>query len=436
MARPSQKRSLDVWMNGRLVGDYSYSASTGISFQYERDWLDNGFAVSRQLPLTDRVQRGDRVAAVFENLLPDNTDLRRILAERTEARSARPHDLLSVIGRDCVGAMQFVPKGSDPGDPFAYDSEAQGEAEIADTLRNLATSPLGLREGEPFRISLAGAQEKTAYFLNDGQWHRPLGLTPTTHIFKRSMGVVNQQIDMSDSVENEYLCLELTRSLGLPVNKAQIGTFEDQKALILTRFDRRHRQKDGTLLRMPQEDFLQAMGLESGQKYQEYGGPSFEDCAELAKGSAAREADMALLVKAQIVFWILQATDGHAKNFSIEMLTDGYKMTPLYDILSAAPHDAGGNLRKKDVRMAMSVGDKRYYRMDQIHPRHFAQSAVRSGIPPRVFSEAIAELATRGQQAIIQVGDELPENFPDRVAGPIIKLAQNRMRVLEGFVKG
>lgn len=433
MARPSSKRSLDVWMNGRLVGDYTYSASTGVSFQYDKDWLDSGFAVSRQLPLTDRVQRGNGAAAVFENLLPDNTDLRRIIAERTDARSARPHDLLSVLGRDCVGAMQFVPKGSDPGDPFAYESAPQSEAEIAATLRDLAISPLGIREGEPFRISLAGAQEKTAYYFKDGAWHRPLGMTPTTHIFKRPMGVVSQQIDMSDSVENEYLCLALVRSLGLPANDAQIGVFEDQKALILTRFDRRIRQSDGKLLRMPQEDFLQAMGLESGQKYQEHGGPNFEDCVDLAKGSASRDADMKLLIKAQIVFWMIQATDGHAKNFSIEMLRDGYKMTPLYDILSAAPHEAGGHLRNKDVRMAMSIGDKRRYRIDQIHPRHFAQSAARAGIPQRVFADAISELADHGQTAIDLATTGLPDQIPDRVVGPIVALAKHRMQLLEDF---
>ncbi|WP_247745125.1 HipA domain-containing protein [Shimia sp. R11_0] len=421
-------------MNGRRVGDYSASTKTGISFQYDPDWLSNGFAVSRQLPMTDRIQRGDAVAAVFENLLPDNTDLRRKLAERTEARSARPHDLLSVIGRDCVGAMQFVPRGEDPGDPFAYDSSSQTDAQIADTLRSLATSPLGMRDGEPFRISLAGAQEKTAYFRKDGTWHRPLGMTPTTHIFKRPMGVVSQHIDMSDSVENEYLCLRLTRFLGLPVNDAAIGTFEDQKALIVTRFDRRARQSDGRLLRMPQEDFLQAMGLDSAQKYQEHGGPNFEDCAALTKGSAARENDMGMLVKAQVVFWLLQATDGHAKNFSIEMLKDGYRMTPLYDILSAAPHDASGGLRAKDIRMAISVGDKRRYRMDQIHPRHFAQSAARAGIPPHVFNQAVTELAERGHHAINAAATDLPESIPDRVASPILELAKNRMHILQDFV--
>lgn len=436
MARPSQTSRLGVWMNGRLVGDYNHSASRGTSFQYDQDWLGAGFAVSRQLPLTDRVQRGSAVAAVFENLLPDNTDLRRMIAERTEARSPRPHDLLSAIGRDCVGAMQFVPKGDDPGDPFAYDSDAQNEADIAETLRTLARTPLGLKEGEPFRISLAGAQEKTAYLWKDGQWHRPHGMTPTTHIFKRSMGVINQQIDMTDSVENEFFCLEVARHFGVPVNEVQIGQFEDEKALILTRFDRRYRQKDGVLIRMPQEDFLQAMGLESGLKYQEYGGPGFRECADLAKGSAARDHDMALLIKAQIVFWMLQATDGHAKNFSIELLTDGYRMTPLYDILSAAPHDAGGNLRHRDIRMAMSVGDSRYYRMDQIHPRHFAQSAERAGIPPTVVNAAVSEIAELGQAALDAAEGGFGVSLPDRVTGPIIDIVRNRLRQLERFANG
>jgi len=437
MARPSLKRVLDVWMNGRLVGEYTAGSAGEVSFRYAQSWLERGFAVSRQLPMTDAAQRGENVNAVFENLLPDSPRLRQLIAEKTEARSARPHDLLAAIGRDCVGAMQFIAQGDDPGDPFTLQSEAQSEAQIAGTLRNLALAPLGMRPGEPFRISLAGAQEKTAFLWRDGAWHRPHGLTPTTHIFKRPMGVVSQQIDMTDSVENEYLCLKLVQALGLPVNDARIGQFEDEKALILTRFDRTIRARDGVLLRLPQEDFLQAMGLMSGQKYQEHGGPGFADCVRLAQGSVARFDDMKLLLQAQIVFWMLNATDGHAKNFSIALRPDGYAMTPLYDILSAAPFEAGGRLGHKDVRVAMSVGQRRYYRMDQIHPRHFGQSARRAGIPARTRHDACAELLAKGSGVFDAVADTLPAGFPDRVLTPVIACAQQRFAVLaQAFDKG
>ena len=165
MVRRSTTRCLDVRLNGRLAGYYDYTPAGGVSFTYAEEWLswENSFAISRQLPLQDGAFRGEGTSAVFENLLPDNDALRRIIAEKTDARSAAPHDLLSAIGRDCVGALQFLPHDTEPGNPFKIEGTPQSEAEIAKTLRNLTFSPLGIEEGAPFRISLAGAQEKTAY---------------------------------------------------------------------------------------------------------------------------------------------------------------------------------------------------------------------------------------------------------------------------------
>ncbi|KIC07557.1 hypothetical protein RA19_23665 [Leisingera sp. ANG-M1] len=48
-------------------------------------------------------------------------------------------------------------------------------------LSNLASAPLGLDEEDNFRISIVGAQEKTALLRHDGACSRLSGLTPTTH---------------------------------------------------------------------------------------------------------------------------------------------------------------------------------------------------------------------------------------------------------------
>lgn len=435
MGRPPMVRRLDVRINGRLAGDYRHSPAGGVSFAYDADWLawEFAFPISRQLPLMGGYQSGAHVNAVFENLLPDNTDLRRRIAERTEARSDRPHDLLTAIGRDCIGAMQFLPRGADPGDPFRIEGAPQSEADIAKTIRELATSPLGLHANETFRISLAGAQEKTAFLWHEGTWLKPAGLTPTTHIFKRRMGVVSHGIDMTDSVENEWLCLRLAAAMGLPVNDARIVPFEDQTVLVVTRFDRTPRE-DGGILRLPQEDFLQALGYESGQKYQEHGGPGMQDGLRLLEGSRERAADQLLFLKAQIVNWILAAIDGHAKNYSLFLGPGGFAMTPLYDILSAAPAMKTAAFRSKELRLAMSAGKRRHYRLDQIQPRHFDETADLAKVPPDIRRRAFAEIAKVGQQAINTVADMLPAGFPDRVAGPIIAHATSRMTLLEDQV--
>lgn len=431
MGRPPVVRRLDVRINRRLAGEYRYNPAGGVSFDYDADWLawEFAFPISRQLPLMGGSQSGAHVNAVFENLLPDNTDLRRRIAERTEAWSDRPHDLLAAIGRDCIGAMQFLPRGADPGDPFRIEGTPQSEADIAATIRDLAASPLGLGVDDTFRISLAGAQEKTALLWQDGTWLKPTGLTPTTHIFKRRMGVISHGIDMTDSVENEWLCLKLADAMGLPVNEARMQTFEDQTVLVVTRFDRAPREKGG-ILRLPQEDFLQALGLESGQKYQEHGGPGMQEGLRLLEGSRERAADQRLFLKAQIVNWILAAIDGHAKNYSLFLGPGGFAMTPLYDILSAAPAMETGAFRHKELRLAMSVGNRRHYRLDQIQPRHFEETADGAKVPPSVRRQAFSELAAIGPGAIDAVADRLPAGFPDRVAEPIIAHARNRMTLL------
>nr|MCU0883162.1 HipA domain-containing protein [Hyphomonadaceae bacterium] len=139
-------------------------------------------------------------------------------------------------------------------------------------LANLAMAPLGLEPDDGFRISIAGAQEKTALLWWDGQWQRPMGTTPTTHIFKPQIGRLPNGIDLSNSVENEHFCLALLRELGLPVAHTTMQSFGEQRVLVVGRFDRQQ-GRGGRLLRRPQEDFCQALSVPPTRKYEDRGGP-------------------------------------------------------------------------------------------------------------------------------------------------------------------
>ena len=141
-----------------------------------------------------------------------------------------------------MGAVQLLPPDQTP-DGWNRVAVAATHrcGDVEATLREVTVAtPLGAEEQNEFRISLAGAQEKTALLRMAGRWFRPSGATPTTHILKLPLGVVgNFQGDFSDSVENEWLCGQLLRELGLPVAESQIARFGEQRALIVTRFDRR-----------------------------------------------------------------------------------------------------------------------------------------------------------------------------------------------------
>lgn len=151
----------------------------------------------------------------------------------------------------------------------------------------MGQAPLGLARDDAFRISVAGAQEKTALLWHDGRWIKPHGTTPTTHLIKTQIGKLPGGIDLSDSVENEYYCLKLTAAFGLPVNTATIETFGETKALVIERFDRRW-TKDGRLLRLPQEDCCQALSVPPTLKYQNEGGPGMIDVLGLLRAAIHR----------------------------------------------------------------------------------------------------------------------------------------------------
>lgn len=101
------------------------------------------------------------------------------------------------------------------------------------------------RVQQHFRISIAGVQERTALLRVGDRWHRPLGATPTTHILKLPMGAAGLPFDVSDPVENEWLCAAILRELGIPVARTEIAGFGEQKVLVVERFDRRWQGVDG-----------------------------------------------------------------------------------------------------------------------------------------------------------------------------------------------
>ncbi|MBE0590766.1 MAG: HipA domain-containing protein, partial [Gemmatimonadales bacterium] len=295
--------------------------------------------------------------------------------------------------------------------------------------RNLAQAPLGLSREDDFRISVAGAQEKTALLRVDGQWFRPQGTTPTTHIFKTRIGRLPNGIDLSNSVENEFYCLRLLGHLGLPVNHAEIMRFGRTKALVVERFDRAW--SNGRLIRLPQEDCCQALSVPPARKYQSDGGPGIVAIAQLLKGSDTPASDHRRLIQAQFVFWLIGATDGHAKNFSVFLHPGGgYGLTPLYDVLSAQPSLDARQIERKQMKLAMSVGRNRHYRIDEIAPRHFFQTGEQANLPKSLISEAIDEIASRMKDAIVALEAELPADFPGQLHEAVSAGIEARMSLL------
>ncbi|EHK53973.1 type II toxin-antitoxin system HipA family toxin [Allomesorhizobium alhagi] len=438
MARRRTHIPLNVFLNGRLVGVLRRESTGAVDFRYDPDWLtwDNAFAVSLSMPLREDRYIGAPVINVFDNLLPDSEAIRKRVAERVGADGTDAYSLLTALGHDCVGALQFLLEGIDPGPTGGTDGQPVDEQTIADLINNLAAAPLGMGEDDDFRISIAGAQEKTALLQKDGRWFKPTGTAATTHILKPQIGQLPNGIDLSNSVENEYLCLKLLEALGVPVAAVEIADFGERRTLIVERFDRRW-TKDGRLIRLPQEDCCQALSVPPTRKYQSDGGPGLREILELLKGSDTPDDDIATFLRANIIFWLLGATDGHAKNFSIFLTPGGrYGMTPLYDVLSAQPSLDAGQIQRKKFKLAMSVGKKRHYALNDIVPWHFVQTAEIAGIGSSMIRTLFADIAASALSQTSAVIDALPHGFPQDMTESIYNGVVHRVRLIDTFLTG
>ena len=442
MARNSKKGTLVIWMNGERVGEWSQGSSTQ-SLQYDPTWITqtNARPLSLSLPFTPNnlPLKGDTVRHYFENLLPDSHAIRERLATRYRANSTDAYDLLYAIGRECIGAVQLLPEGVTPQNVYKIDCEALSHEEVEKVLASVTrTGPLQQRdEDSDFRISIAGAQEKTALLWHKKQWQRPLGATPTTHIFKLPLGLIANVGDLSDSVENEWLCAQILREYGLPIADCEMAQFGEQRVLIVKRFDRQLSVDKKWIIRLPQEDFCQALGVSPLRKYEADGGPGIEAILKILENSNARETDRNNFYSAQILFWMLAATDGHAKNFSLFLGAGGtYRLTPFYDVFSAWPYMAGkgAKLSKKKVKLAMAVRSKNaHYQIDEIQRRHWNEMARRCGLGLNA-ENLIKELIEKTLGVIKRVSELFPKDFPEHISTPVFEgllNSSNRLAAME-----
>jgi serine/threonine-protein kinase HipA len=236
---------------------------------------------------------------------------------------------------------------------------------------------------------------------------------------------------MKDSIENEWLSMRLLAGFGLEVAEAKMAEFGSQKVLVVTRFDRAV-QPDGWIARLPQEDFCQALGLSSALKYESDGGPGMRDVFRILDNSSRPIQDKEAFLRAQIVFWMLAATDGHAKNYSLFHERGGtYRLTPFYDVLSAWPIIGRGanQLDERKAKLAMAVrGRNPHWKLSEIKPRHWDAVAKSAGLVDA--GKIIADLIEHAPRILATVQKEIPRGFPAYVRDRILAGVERSVRRL------
>lgn len=421
---------LDVYISGRQVGELHHLQGGKLSFSYNDAWMNGRVAIplSLSMPTITKTYKGKVVGAFLWGLLPDNEQTLARWAQRFQVSARNPFALLKNVGRDCAGAVQFLPHGEEIS--HAEDVELLTDEQIGDRLRDLRRDGAATRRiGDPGQFSLAGAQAKTAFHFDKaiGRWGIPLGDTPTTHIFKPPMP------HLHGHTENEHFCLQLARMLGMDAAHSEVLDFGGEKAIVVERYDRR--DVNGRIIRIHQEDMCQALSVMPTLKYENQGGPGIVTISnKVLSASQDPVRDRQTFMEANIFNWIIGGTDAHAKNYSMLLGALGEaRLAPLYDISSILPHLSEGEIPAdmRDLKLAMKI-DKTYP-LDEVMPRHwercgsaakvgaeFAMSAIRHqiAIMPDMASDCALSVRAEG------LTHEIINRLVDAIAGRVKELSR------------
>lgn len=375
---------LHVYMGSSRVGVLDGSDPRGLSFAYDRPWIEDPRATPISLSLPKRLgsYRHAELAPYLWGLLPDNERVLQRWARDYQCSATNVFALLENVGTDVAGAAQYVHPGVDPEESETPTLEPVSDQMIADLLREVRKDATAWHSGSRQHWSLAGAQAKIAlaYDPNEDIWSIPRGSAPTTHILKPAIeGLVNHDL-------NEHLCLATARELGLRSATSRINTFGDERALVVERYDRQM-MSDGRIIRIHQEDLCQALGVHPERKYESDGGPGIGDMTSIVRQNANDPAEVERLCTAVAYNWLVLGTDAHAKNYSLLLSGQQVRLAPLYDIASAAP----SALYAPKAKLAQKIGGE--YRASWVKRRHLERMAEVANLDAYDFIARIVDLA-------------------------------------------
>ena len=409
-------RILEVWLLGQSVGQL-IQADGRLSFSYSPRWLQSPSAqpLSRSLPLRPEPFDDKATRPFFAGLLPEG-DKRKLVAMALQVSPQNDYALLNGIGGECAGAVTLLEPGQQPtGLPSEQYVRWLDDGELITILDELPRRPM-LAGKDGLRLSLAGAQDKLPVVFINGHIGLPKQNTPSSHILKPAISAVE------GSVYNEGFCMALAMRLKLSVASTSIRRVADRVYLLVERYDRL-RQPDGSLQRLHQEDFCQALGVAPEYKYQNEGGPDLTQCFDLIRKATRPSAPQVLRLLDYVIFNALIGNhDAHAKNFSLIYTRRGTVLAPLYDTLSTAVY---ANLTDK---MAMKIGSK--YKFTEVQKQHWEQFAQAAGLSPVQVKKRILTLASLLPSESVSLRHELTtQDLNHDILSEIVGIIERRCQL-------
>lgn len=367
------------------------SRNEGPTLQYDADYVGHGHvALSAFLPLRHDPYPERHVAPFLLGLLPENRDARSVWAGRLGTSSDDVFGMLSEMGWDCPGAVQFCrPEDLDTLRVRTSTYKPLEDAAIAERLRRLSDHPGSWTMPEE-HWSLGGQQEKFALALIDGAWNEAHDAAATTHIFKPGITRLHHQALV------EHATMAAAAAVGVDVATTEFLCFEDQWAIVVERFDRSV-DEDGGIVRFHQEDFCQALGRTPDRKYESNGGPTLDDMVRVVnRQSTAKGNDLQALADFLVINVVAGAPDGHSKNISMLHVPQGSWIAPLYDLASAMVYDRD----VVDRTVALAVGSER--QVARIRRNQWEKAARKLGVDKDLLMSRVAAAAEGFPTAFVE----------------------------------
>lgn len=409
---------LNVYCNNIIAGQLKLSTNRLFEFKYDIAWIEdlNAYPLSIRLPFKKDIFLDEYSRPFFENLLPE-FDIRYLIAHQFGISEKNIFGILENIGGECAGAVSLLPINKKNVQQGNY--KLLNEIELDTIVNKLPKHPL--MADQHLRLSLAGVQNKLPIYIADNKFYLPYGTKASSHILKPPIK------HFSNTVINEYFCMVLANFMELPVPRVMIHNYK-QPLYIIKRFDRvLDNNKD--LIRLHQEDFCQAMGVLSEQKYEVEGGPSIKQCFELIRNFSIQPAmDLENLLKWVIFNYIIGNSDAHGKNLAFIITKDGPYLSPFYDILCTNIYP------ELSSKTAMKIGGEN--RPDWIQRRHWERLAAEVNFTNKYLKQIINYMLERYNNAVSSAINNTELNTDEqKTINQILELSKKRTLCLKKIIR-
>ena len=312
-----QNNALQVYYDERLVGTLAMTADHKVAFQYDDEWLENGFSISPfSLPLKKQVfvpQKDyfDGLFGVFADSLPDNWG--RVLLNRLlRSHKQNPDELtvlnrLAIVGKSGMGALTYYPENS-----FSEQQKPVNLDELAEECDKILNTEYSDKLDELYYLggTGGGARPKIMTTVDGKDWI----IKFPAHVDRKDAG----------KMEYDYSCC--ARQCGITMSETRLFPSDKCKGYFgIRRFDR---EADGKRAHMLTAAALLELDFEQ---------PSldYHSLMKLTKIlTRDNKEDVENMFRRMCFNVFAHNRDDHSKNFTYlyDEINDQWRLSPAYDL--------------------------------------------------------------------------------------------------------